>query len=186
MPADFAWSTIFTSMFLHGGWLHLGGNMLSLWIFGDNVEDRLGHGALSLFYLLCGIVAALAHVVEQTRRRRAHRRRQRRHRRRDGRVLRPLPALAHPDAVFRSSSSSNIVEVPAVVFLGFWFLMQLLSGVGSLAASSAPKRPAASRSGRTSQASRSAPDWSSCSLRRQPPEYWNALAKNDERWETSE
>src|SRR5207237_10912514 len=53
---------IFVSMFLHGGWLHLGGNMLYLWIFGDNIEDRLGHFRYLIFYLLCGIVAALAHA----------------------------------------------------------------------------------------------------------------------------
>jgi membrane associated rhomboid family serine protease len=50
---------IFTSMFLHGGWLHLGGNMLYLWIFGNNVEDAMGHGRFALFYLLCGAAAAL-------------------------------------------------------------------------------------------------------------------------------
>src|SRR5215813_8505891 len=54
-----AWASIFTSIFLHGGWLHLIGNMLYLWIFGDNVEDRLGRGRFVLFYLLCGAVAAL-------------------------------------------------------------------------------------------------------------------------------
>src|SRR5574338_929758 len=50
-------ATLVTSMFLHGGWLHLGGNMLFLWIFGDNVEDELGHGRYLLFYLLCGAIA---------------------------------------------------------------------------------------------------------------------------------
>jgi membrane associated rhomboid family serine protease len=54
-----AWVTIFTSMFLHGGWLHLGGNMLYLWIFGDNVEDAMGRIRFILFYLLCGVAAAL-------------------------------------------------------------------------------------------------------------------------------
>ena len=55
-------------MFLHGGWLHIGGNMLYLWIFGDNVEDRMGHGRFLVFYLLCGIVAALAQTfVNPTR-----------------------------------------------------------------------------------------------------------------------
>ena len=51
------------SMFLHGGWLHLGGNMLYLWVFGDNVEDRLGHFRYALFYVLCGIMATLAHAI---------------------------------------------------------------------------------------------------------------------------
>src|SRR5215813_13584281 len=53
---------LFTSMFLHGGWLHLGGNMLYLWIFGDNVEDRLGHIRFPLFYLMCGLAAALTQI----------------------------------------------------------------------------------------------------------------------------
>ena len=58
-----AWATIFTSMFLHGGWLHLGGNMLYLWIFGDNVEDAMGRIRFILFYLLCGVAAALAQAA---------------------------------------------------------------------------------------------------------------------------
>ncbi len=58
-----AWTTIITSMFLHGGWLHLGGNMLYLWIFGDNVEDSMGRIRFILFYLLCGIAAASAQAV---------------------------------------------------------------------------------------------------------------------------
>ena len=64
LPADFtllpAWMTIFTSMFLHGGWMHIGGNMLYLWIFGDNVEESMGRFKFVLFYALCGIAAALA------------------------------------------------------------------------------------------------------------------------------
>src|SRR3990167_2507828 len=55
--------TLFTSMFLHGGWLHLGGNMLYLWIFGDNVEDKLGHGKYLVFYLLCGLAATFAQLA---------------------------------------------------------------------------------------------------------------------------
>ena len=58
-----AWTTIITSMFLHGGWLHLGGNMLYLWIFGDNVEDAMGRIRFVLFYLLCGVAAALAQAA---------------------------------------------------------------------------------------------------------------------------
>jgi len=56
-------ATLVTSMFLHGGWLHIAGNMLYLWIFGNNIEDALGHGRFLVFYLICGILAALAHVV---------------------------------------------------------------------------------------------------------------------------
>jgi len=56
-------STIFTSMFMHAGWLHLGGNMLYLWIFGDNVEDRFGHSKFTIFYLLCGLAATGAQLA---------------------------------------------------------------------------------------------------------------------------
>ena len=67
LPADLetipAWATLFSSMFLHGGWMHLIGNMLYLWIFGNNVEDAMGHGRFIVFYLLCGLVAALAQAL---------------------------------------------------------------------------------------------------------------------------
>ena len=58
-----AWATIFTAMFLHGGFLHLGGNMLYLWIFGNNIEEAMGHTRFTLFYFVCGIGAALAMVI---------------------------------------------------------------------------------------------------------------------------
>src|SRR4030043_907719 len=58
--------TLFTSMFMHAGWLHLGGNMLYLWIFGDNVEDRFGHTKFIIFYLLCGIAATFAQLAFST------------------------------------------------------------------------------------------------------------------------
>jgi membrane associated rhomboid family serine protease len=60
-----AWATIFTSMFMHGGWMHLIGNMLYLWIFGDNVEDSMGHGRFVVFYLLCGVAAVLAQALPE-------------------------------------------------------------------------------------------------------------------------
>src|SRR5947208_14131357 len=63
VPADFHASTLITSMFLHGSWMHVIGNMWYLWIFGDNVEDRLGHGRFIVFYLACGIVAAVGQVA---------------------------------------------------------------------------------------------------------------------------
>ena len=63
IPARLHISAFLTSMFLHGGWMHLIGNMWFLWIFGDNVEDMLGHGKYLVFYLLCGVAAALAQVV---------------------------------------------------------------------------------------------------------------------------
>src|SRR2546426_312804 len=62
VPAAFSWPTLITSMFLHGSWSHVIGNMWYLWIFGDNVEDRLGHGRFIVFYLLCGVAFA-AHVA---------------------------------------------------------------------------------------------------------------------------
>ena len=67
LPPDLQWvpryATVFTSMFLHGGWMHLLGNMLYLWIYGDNVEDSLGHGRYLAFYLLCGVVAVFAQAL---------------------------------------------------------------------------------------------------------------------------
>src|SRR5882672_9856663 len=63
VPAAFSWVTVLTSMFLHGGFMHIAGNMLYLWIFGDNIEDRLGHGKYVAFYLLCGIIATLTHAI---------------------------------------------------------------------------------------------------------------------------
>src|SRR5206468_5835291 len=61
IPVPF-WSTLLTSMFLHAGWAHLGGNMLYLWIFGDNLERVMGHGRFIVFYLICGIAAGLAQI----------------------------------------------------------------------------------------------------------------------------
>ncbi|MBI3855041.1 MAG: rhomboid family intramembrane serine protease [Planctomycetes bacterium] len=63
IPGHLEWPTLFTSMFLHGGWLHLIGNMLFLWIFGDNVEDRLGHVGYTVFYVACGLAAGGAHIA---------------------------------------------------------------------------------------------------------------------------
>src|SRR5690348_5864536 len=63
IPSAFSWATVLTSMFVHGGLLHVAGNMWFLWIFGDNVEDRFGHGRYLFFYLLCGIAAALAQTA---------------------------------------------------------------------------------------------------------------------------
>jgi len=133
VPARFSWLTLVTSMFLHGGWLHFLGNMLYLWIFGDNVEDRLGHGRFVLFYLLCGAAAGLAHVF-----------------------MNPnsiIPTIGASGAIAGVMGAYfvlyphsrvlalvplfifwEIIEVPAIIFLGIWFLMQFFSGVGSIAA----------------------------------------------------
>jgi membrane associated rhomboid family serine protease len=133
VPAAFSWTTVFTSMFLHGGLLHFGGNMLYLWIFGDNVEDRMGHGRYLGFYLLCGAAAALVQTFIDPASR--------------------VPMVGASGAIagvmgayFVLYPKSRIVtllpififvqliEVPAVFFLGVWFLMQFLSGLGSMAA----------------------------------------------------
>ncbi|RKO67643.1 rhomboid family intramembrane serine protease [Desulfofundulus salinus] len=120
-----------TAMFLHGGWVHLGGNMLYLWIFGDNVEDRLGHFRFLLFYLLCGVVGSLAHVLANP--------------------ASPVPVIGASGAIagvlggyfvtFRHSRILALVpvfffltlmEVPAVIFLALWFVIQLFNGAASL------------------------------------------------------
>jgi membrane associated rhomboid family serine protease len=120
-------TTLVTSMFLHGGWLHLFSNMLALYIFGDNVEDRLGHGRYALFYLLCGLVAGLTHVLFNP--------------------TSPVPTIGASGAIsgilgayfllFPTARVITlipifvfpwIVEIPALVYLGFWFLSQLLNG----------------------------------------------------------
>ena len=125
VPAAFSAPTLITSMFLHGSWSHVIGNMWYLWIFGDNVEDRLGHGRFLLFYLFSGALAALGQIV-----------------------LEPssnLPMIGASGAIagvmgayFVLYPSSRVltlvpwiflqvVEVPAIVLLGFWFLMQLFN-----------------------------------------------------------
>jgi len=132
VPADFSVVTLFTSMFLHGGILHVAGNMLYLWIFGDNVEDRLGHGRFLAFYLACGLAAAIAQAYISP----------------DSTV--PMVGASGAiagvmGAYFVLYPHSRIVtlvplfifiqiiEVPAIFFLGIWFLMQFLSGIGSIA-----------------------------------------------------
>jgi rhomboid family protein len=135
VPGAFLWPTLVTSMFLHAGWLHFLGNMLYLWIFGDNVEERLGHGPFIAFYLTCGVVAGLAHVY-----------------------MNPtsfLPTLGASGAIAGVMGAYfvlypqariltlvpfiiffRIIEVPATVFLGIWFVMQFFSGALSAGAES--------------------------------------------------
>jgi membrane associated rhomboid family serine protease len=136
VPADFAWASIVTSMFLHSGWLHFFGNMLYLWIFGDNVEDRLGHGLFIVFYLLCGIAAALGQALTQP--------------------YSSVPMVGASGAIAGVMGAYfvlypqsrvltavfilffiDLIEIPAIFFLGIWFLMQFFSGVGSLGADAA-------------------------------------------------
>jgi membrane associated rhomboid family serine protease len=115
------WLPIFTSMFLHGGWLHIISNMLALYIFGDNVEDRLGHWRYLTFYLLGGTLAALAHLL-------AYRTSEVPTIGASGAIAAVLGAylVLYPRArvltLIPIFIIFPIIEVPAVVFLGFWFL----------------------------------------------------------------
>jgi rhomboid family protein len=127
------WLTLLTSMFMHGGWLHIGGNMLFLFIFGDNIEKAYGHLKYLAFYLVCGIIAGLAHVLSQ------------------------------PDSIIPSLGASGAISgvmagylvlfptnrvrvllalgivllrpimVPAVVMIGVWALLQFVNGLGAIA-----------------------------------------------------
>ena len=119
-----AWLTLFTSMFMHGGLMHLGGNMLYLWIFGNNVEDRLGHIQFLFFYIIGGLVAALSHVFfdpsSQIPMVGA-----------SGAISAVLGAymLAYPKArvvvLFWIVFFVRFIRVPAILMLGVWFVMQL-------------------------------------------------------------
>lgn len=131
IPARFEYTDMLTSMFLHGGWLHLIGNMWFLWIYGDNVEDTLGHLKYLLFYLLCGLAAGGMHVVTNL----------------DSRI----PTVGASGAIagvmgaylvkFPHSRILTLVvvfvfittvEIPAVLILAYWFLIQLASGMWSV------------------------------------------------------
>jgi membrane associated rhomboid family serine protease len=136
VPADFSAPTLVSSMFLHGSWSHFIGNMWYLWIFGDNVEDRVGHGRFIAFYLLCGVVAALGHVAMDP--------------------ASTLPTIGASGAIagvmggyFVLYPQSRVltliplpfyvevIELPAVLLLGFWFVMQLFNaGVIAVTANS--------------------------------------------------
>jgi membrane associated rhomboid family serine protease len=125
VPANFSPATLITSMFLHGSWTHVIGNMWYLWIFGDNVEDRVGHGRFIVFYLLCGIAAALGQVAMDP--------------------TSTLPTIGASGAIAGVMGAYfvlypqsrvltlipwifiQVVELPAIVLLGFWFLMQLVN-----------------------------------------------------------
>ncbi len=123
-------ATLFTSMFMHGGWAHLLGNLLYLWIFGNNIEDRFGHLRFLLFYLLCGVAAALAQALPDTASQvpmvGA-----------SGAISGVLGAylLLFPQArvlvVIPIGLYPYTVRLPALVVLGFWFLLQLVSQLAS-------------------------------------------------------
>jgi membrane associated rhomboid family serine protease len=120
--------TLLTSMFMHGGWAHLGGNMLYLWIFGDNVEDRFGHIKFFIFYLLCGLAATFAQLAFSL-----------------GSNVPNLGAsgaiagvlgsyiLMFPQQRVRVLVGRVVTPVSALIVIGFWFVLQLFSGVGSIA-----------------------------------------------------
>ncbi|MDB5202777.1 MAG: rhomboid family intrarane serine protease [Ferruginibacter sp.] len=123
--------TLFTSMFMHGGLAHIAGNMLYLWVFGDNLENRMGPVKYLAFYILCGLLASVAHVVLTV------------YTGRDGLV----PSLGASGAIsgvlggylmlfpknkVRVLAFMFVITVPAVITLGLWIALQLVSGYGML------------------------------------------------------
>ena len=130
----FVYLTLITSMFMHGGIAHIAGNMLFLWIFGDNIEDRLGHVRYLLFYLLCGVIASLAHVFTTAAFAGQ----------RQDLLIPSLGAsgaisgvlggylLLHPARRVTVILFRFLTDVPAWVAIGIWFAFQLISGLGIL------------------------------------------------------
>ena len=126
--------TLFTSMFMHGGIAHIAGNMLFLWIFGDNIEDRLGHIKYLIFYLLCGVLASLAHVFATAALAGQA----------ENMLVPSLGAsgaisgvlggyiLLHPTRRVTVILFRFLTQVPAYVAIGLWFVFQLISGLGML------------------------------------------------------
>jgi membrane associated rhomboid family serine protease len=130
IPVPF-WSTLMTSMFLHGGWMHLGGNMLYLWIFGDNLEHRMGHVRFLVFYVLCGLAAGGAHILFNS--------------------ASNVPTVGASGAIsgvlggylllfpknrVRVLTRGGIMAVPAMYVLGFWIFIQFINSAGSMARTS--------------------------------------------------
>jgi len=125
--------TLLTSMFVHGGWLHLGGNMLYLWVFGDNVEDAFGHVKYLFFYLACGIVAGLTHVFVNAQSNVPSVGA-------SGAIAGVLGAylLMFPHANVRTllflGPFITFPRISALIVIGFWFVIQLFSGIVALGA----------------------------------------------------
>ena len=119
--------TIFSAMFMHGGWLHLFGNMLFLWIFGDNVEDRFGHLKFLIFYLLAGIAAAFAQYALSPESSVPNVGA-------SGAIAGVLGAyiLMFPQSRVNVLLGRQIVAMPAIIVLGAWIALQLVSGVGTI------------------------------------------------------
>jgi membrane associated rhomboid family serine protease len=122
------WLTLFTSMFMHGGWLHLAGNMLFLWIYGDNVEHRIGHGLFAVFYLATGVVASAAQIVANS----------------DSFIptLGASGAISGVLGAYLVMFPGNRVLVlfgwfafwvPAVIVIGMWAVFQFINGFGAAA-----------------------------------------------------
>jgi membrane associated rhomboid family serine protease len=120
--------TLITSMFMHAGWVHLGGNMLYLWIFGDNVEDRFGSVKFTVFYLICGLGATFAQLAFSL-----------------GSDIPNLGAsgaiagvlgayvLLFPQGKVRVLQGRVVTQVPALIVIGLWIVLQFFSGIGSIA-----------------------------------------------------
>lgn len=132
-PVDFwsdpgaEWLNLFTSMFMHGGWAHLLGNLWFLWVFGDNIEDEMGHSRFLIFYLLGGVAAALTHGLV------------------DGATNVPMIGasgaisavlgayiLLHPRAIILSLIGWIPVPVPALIYLGYWMLIQFVQSAAGI------------------------------------------------------
>ena len=120
--------TLFTSMFMHAGWVHLGGNMLYLWIFGDNVEDRFGHIIFAIFYLLCGLAATFAQLAFSTGSNVPNLGA-------SGAIAGVLGAyiLLFPQGKVKVLQGQRVVQMSALIVIGFWIVLQFFSGIGSIA-----------------------------------------------------
>jgi len=123
--ADFP--TLFTSMFMHAGWLHLGGNMLYLWIFGDNVEDNFGHLKFLIFYLLCGLAATFAQLAFSMGSNVPNLGA-------SGAIAGVLGAyiVLFPRGQVSVLQGQRVIPVPALIVIGLWFVLQFFSGIGSI------------------------------------------------------
>ena len=119
--------TLFTSMFMHAGWVHLGGNMLYLWIFGDNVEDRFGHFKFTIFYLVCGLAATIAQLAFSLSSNIPNLGA-------SGAIAGVLGAylLLFPQGKVRVLQGRQVIQVPALIVIGLWIVIQLFSGIGSI------------------------------------------------------
>jgi membrane associated rhomboid family serine protease len=138
VPDRFRFATLLTSMFIHGGFLHIAGNMLFLWVFGKGIEDLLGHARFFLFYIVCGIVAGYIHVITNANS--------------------PVPTIGASGAIAGVMGAYLVkyprariftlvpififittLDLPAAFLLLYWFVIQFFSGIGSVGYSSISK-----------------------------------------------